>query len=97
MRKIEKSIVFFEKLFRDDQLNTSHISLCVALFQIWEKSRFQNPYRIYRNQLMKLARIRSIATYHKCIKDLVFYRVIIYYPSYNSHKGTFIEIVDFAE
>lgn len=97
MTKIEKSMVFFEKVFKDDQLNTSHISLCVALFQVWDKSRFQNPFRVYRNQLMKLSRIRSIATYHKCIKDLVAYRFIIYNPSYNSHKGTFIEIVDLTE
>lgn len=94
MEQIEKSIVFFEQIFKDDNLNPSHISLYIALFQIWSTKRFQNPFRIYRQDVMKLSKIKSIATYHKCISELRDSGFIAYSPSYNSYHGTFVEIID---
>ncbi|WP_241277905.1 MULTISPECIES: hypothetical protein [Chryseobacterium] len=44
---------------------------------------------------MKLGKIKSFATYHKCIRDLHNAGFIIYSPSYNSYKGSLVEIVDF--
>ncbi|WP_262497429.1 hypothetical protein [Mucilaginibacter auburnensis] len=39
---------------------------------------------------MTLAHIHSIATYHKCIKDLIAMGVIYYIPSYNYYQGSLI-------
>jgi len=44
---------------------------------------------------MNLAKIKSFATYHKCIKELHNAGFIIYSPSYNPYKGSLIEIIDF--
>ena len=43
---------------------------------------------------MKLSKIKSFATYHKCIKELHDAGFIIYSPTYNSYIGSSIEIVD---
>lgn len=51
----------------------------MALFQYWNYNRFQNPFRIDREELMSLSKIGSKNTYHKCMKELHTYRYIIYH------------------
>lgn len=95
MKNNKNIIVFFERVIEDDRLYPSHISMYVSLFQFWSLNRFQNSFRISREDVMKLSKIRSIATYHKCIRELCRAGFIRYSPSYNSYKGSLIEIVDF--
>jgi hypothetical protein len=52
------------------ELTCYHISLiaaCIYCANIQRSTRI----RVSRNKLMKVSRIRSFATYHKCVKDLV--------------------------
>ena len=95
MKQAKNINSFFERVIEDDRLYPSHISMYVSLFQFWSLNRFQNPFRIYREDIMKLSKIKSFATYHKCIKELYDAGFIIYSPSYNSYKGSLIEIIDF--
>ncbi|QOW09909.1 hypothetical protein Q73A0000_05810 [Kaistella flava (ex Peng et al. 2021)] len=95
MKQSKNIISFFERVIEDDRLNPSHISMYVSLFQLWSLNRFQNPFRICREEVMKLGKIKSIATYHKCIRELYEAEFIIYLPSYDSYKGSLIEIIDF--
>jgi hypothetical protein len=53
----------------------------MALFQYWNFNRFQNPFPIYRDNMMKQSKIGSKNTYHKCIKDLHQLKYINYHPS----------------
>jgi hypothetical protein len=46
---------------------------------------------------MSLAHINSIATYHKCIKDLSSFGYIGYMPSYNYHQGSLVYLNDHNE
>lgn len=85
---------FFECLIKDDRLLPSHISMYVSLFQFWSLNHFQNPFRICREIVMESSKIRSLATYHKCIRELHQAGFIIYSPSYNSFKGSLIEMMD---
>lgn len=85
---------YLEHLIADERLLPSHISMYVSLFQCWKLNRFQNPFRIRRAELMRSSKIKSLATYHKCIKELDQAGFIIYLPSYNSYKGTLIEITN---
>ena len=94
MKRSNNIIRFFERVVEDDQLYPSHISMYVALFQLWSSNHFQNSFRISREEVMKLSKIKSIATYHKCIKELCDAGFIIYLPSYDSYKGSLIEIID---
>lgn len=53
----------------------------MALFQYWNFNRFQNPFPVYRDNMMKLSKIGSKNTYHKCIKELHQAKYIYYHPS----------------
>ena len=94
MKQSKNIISFFERVVEDDRLYPSHISMYVSLFQLWSLNHFQNSFRICREEVMKLSKIKSIATYHKCIRELNQAGFIIYLPSYDSSKGSLIEIID---
>ncbi|WP_233788930.1 hypothetical protein [Chryseobacterium scophthalmum] len=59
---------FYEKVAQDNTLNPTHISLYLGLFQFWNFNRFRNPFSISRDELMRISKIHSKATYHKCLK-----------------------------
>lgn len=86
---------FFDKVSKDDRLNPTHISLYVSLFQFWNACRFHNPISISRNEAMKVSKICSKATYHKCIRELNDFGYLSYHPSYNPFKGSLVYLFDF--
>lgn len=47
--------------------------------------------------VMQLSKIKLIATYYKCMRDLCRFGLINYSPSYNSYQGTFVEINEFLK
>ena len=86
---------FFEKVADDDRLNPTHISMYVSIFQLWNANRFKNPVSISRNMVMKVCKISSTATYHKCMKELHQFGYLEYAPSYNPFKGSLVFLFDF--
>ncbi|KQT23738.1 hypothetical protein ASG22_06780 [Chryseobacterium sp. Leaf405] len=95
MKQNNKIIDFFGNVIKDYQMSPAHISLYVSLFQMWSINEYQTPFHICRKYVMQLSKIKSFATYHKCIKELHEARFIIYSPSFNPHIGSSIEIIDF--
>jgi hypothetical protein len=93
MNYIKHLTGFFEKVTVDYDLNPTHISLYIAMFQAWNQNRFINPICISRDELMRISKISSKATYHKCIKDLIENGYIIYNPSFNPYKSSTVEIL----
>lgn len=85
-----------EKFIKDDRLNPTHISLYLALFQYWNLNRFSNPFSISRGEIMKLSKIGSKSTYHKCIKQLHYWNYLEYVPSHNPFKGSKVIMFNFA-
>lgn len=83
---------FFQKIIHDTELNPTHVSLYMALFQTWNVNRFQNPISITRNEMMRISKIYSKATYHKCINELHTKEYIKYEPSHNPFKGSLIHV-----
>ncbi|WP_282123347.1 hypothetical protein [Algibacter mikhailovii] len=78
----------YERFYEDNKLNATHISLYMALFQFWNTNRFTNPFFINRSDAMKLSKIGSKNTYHKCIRDLHKQKYIKYKPSNNPTKSS---------
>ena len=74
---------FFMSIREDNRISATHISLYMALYQIYILNSFQNPIEISRLSVMDRAKISGLATYHKCIKDLNDYNYIRYIPSFN--------------
>lgn len=94
MNYIKHLAGFFDKVAADERLNPTHVSMYVSLFQFWNASRFENPISISRSELMRVSKISSTATYHKCIKELHDYGYFNYMPSYNPFKGSLVYLFD---
>lgn len=92
MNYIRHLTAFFSKVYEDDGLQATHVSLYMALFQIWNISRFKNPISINRSETMRLAKIGSKTTYHKCLKKLHELGYIKYQPSRNPLKGSLVHM-----
>ncbi len=97
MNYIKHLTGFFDRIIPDRNLNPTHVSLYIALFQFWNINRFKNPISITRDEVMRICKISSKATYHKCMRDLNDNNYIKYEPSYNPYKGSMVILFDFSE
>jgi hypothetical protein len=79
---------FFERLAEDRRLSSYHISLYIALFQLWNANRFSDQFTISRMEVMQLGRLGSANTYARCIRELADWGYITYQPSSNLHSGS---------
>ena len=95
MNYIRHLTAFFEKISTDYRLNPSHVSMYMALFHFWNINHFTNPISISRDQTLRLSKIGSNHTYHKCLHDLHEYGYIIYKPSHNPLRGSLIYLCTF--
>ncbi|RLJ69215.1 hypothetical protein BCL90_5313 [Pedobacter alluvionis] len=84
----------YSKLVRcmgaDSRMLATHVSLFAALFVCWQHSGFASPFAVTRKKLMAYSRIVSVATYHKCIKELDAFGYICYQPSYHPIRGSLV-------
>lgn len=97
MNYIKHLTGFFDRVVKDRHLNPTHISLYMALFQYWNVNRFQNPISITRDEIMRISKICSKATYHKCMKELNDKSYIKYEPSFNPFKGSMVILFNFSD
>src|SRR5690554_5257355 len=79
----------------DERLNPTHVSLYLALFLFWNMNRFRNPISISRSEVMRVSKIGSNATYHRCITDLHKWKYLEYIPSKNPFKGSMVNMFIF--
>ncbi|MCB0461135.1 MAG: hypothetical protein KDC81_00380 [Flavobacteriaceae bacterium] len=86
----------FNQFSKDNRLNPTHISLYIALFQLWNLNRFLEEFFINRDEVMQLSKIGSKSTYHRCIKELNYWKYIVYFPSHNPYRGSKIKMFKFG-
>ena len=79
-----------KRMSGDERLMASHVSLFTALFIQWQRNSFISPFPITRRQLMTHSKIASVATYHKCIRQLDDCSYIRYQPNYHPKKGSLV-------
>jgi hypothetical protein len=79
---------FFAAVADDPRINTTHISLYMALLHYWKEHGFLSPMRVFSHEVMQIAKILSSATYHRCIRDLHDFGNIRYEPSYKRNQGS---------
>jgi hypothetical protein len=84
------------KFAKDERLNTAHVSLYLALFQFWNLNRFENPISLNRSEVMRVSKIGSKTTYHRCITELSEWGYLKYMPSKNPMKGSTINMYTFG-
>jgi hypothetical protein len=78
----------YKDMSSDQRVSVWHISLYMALLHRWCENDYANPVQITRREIMKLAHIGSVATYHKFINQLQEFEYIKYSPSYNPSLGS---------
>ena len=91
--KVKELTSFYSAIKDDSRIGACHISLYMALFQLYNLNGFCNPVFITRSSVMLVAKISGIATYHKCIKDLHAYGYIQYLPSYNPSVSSKVNLL----
>ena len=79
-----------KRMESDKRVLATHVSLFTALFIFWQRGGFVSPFAITRKTVMAYAKIASIATYHKCIRELDEYGYIRYQPSFHPAKGSLV-------
>lgn len=80
-------MTILEAVNSDDRLNSYHISLYTALLYYGKGIR-QLPFHASRRKLMGFSRIKSGATYHKCLRQLISYGYLDYHPSFHPQQGS---------
>lgn len=73
----------FDRILKDSGLITSQLGLIMALYYYSHTGNLSLPFQVSRRKLMAFSKIRSISTYHRCIKILVKLGYIDYVPSYH--------------
>lgn len=73
-------------------IGATHVCLYMSLLSCYVRNDFQNPIKISRANVMKTAKIGGIATYHKCMKDLVASGYIHYQPSFHPGFSSQVEV-----
>jgi hypothetical protein len=91
--KVKKVIVLLEKVLNRPEFNPSHIAVFTAILKEFLIQDVKDGFRITRGRIMRLAQIRSIATYHHCIKGLVKANLILYQPSFHPKLGTMVKFL----
>jgi hypothetical protein len=91
--ELNKMIVdFMEKAREDPYIGPSHISVFMALiFECNLQGGFENM-KVSRREVMCRAKISSIVTYFKCMKDLDQFSYLQYSPSTSGLTGSRITI-----
>ncbi len=59
-------------------------------------NRFKNTISIHREDTMRLSKIGSKNTYHKCISELSQWGFFLYCPSHNPMKGSTVKMYKFG-
>lgn len=81
---------FFSEVEHAEWVTPFHISIYLSLFEIWNLNHYKNPVSISRRKIMKMSKIASNATYHKCMRELVRGGYIRYSPSYHPLIGSLV-------
>ncbi|MDB4926560.1 hypothetical protein [Mucilaginibacter sp.] len=83
---------FLKNAEGDDRLLPTHISLFIAMFYYRPDDAGGDYFQVSRKKLMRFSRIKSVATYHKCIRELVAYGYIIYQPTYDPYRASKVSL-----
>lgn len=84
---------FYANVIQEAVIGSSHISLYMALYQLWSRNNWCSPIFVKRKEVMVLAKIGSSATYHKCLKQLVETGCIQYEPCPNPKRKSKIYLI----
>ena len=93
MKKAPAELALLKAVQQQKGLSPFHISLYTAMLSLWQEQQYSTPFRVTRSKLMATSGIRSPATYHKCLKELIKEEYIIYEPSFDKHIASRVTLI----
>jgi hypothetical protein len=87
MTLLKNEVAAFGSLLRKAEKDKS---LLAALFVFWQRNGFKSPFNVNRKELMAFSKIASVATYHKCMRELDGRGYIKYAPSFHPKTGSLV-------
>ena len=85
---------FYETIEKDSRINSTHISLYMALLRHCNINGGTNPFPIERSVIMRYAKINARYTYSKCINNLKDFGYVQYKPSTNAVNCSTIYLIE---
>lgn len=79
---------YLRRITADTRVNTSHLSIYMALLTCWQDQNYPGQFKISRKEVMQLSKIAAISTYHRCMKEMISFGYFKYEPEYDSYKGS---------
>jgi len=83
---------YLELMSRDLKIKAIHVAIIMAIFHIAIENNSFRTVQISRRQVMGISHIKSIATYHRYLKELVHMGYVKYHPSYHPRDGSSITL-----
>jgi len=84
---------FLKQAAADKRLFPTHICLFMAIFYHSPEGLPFTEFQVSRRKLMLFSRIKSKATYHKCLSELVAFGYVSYEPSFNPYKASLVRML----
>lgn len=88
MSTVKYILDFFHHAKTDGRIRPLHVSVYLALYQYWVLGDCTNPVLVSRRKIMETAKVKSIVSYHKGIRELCKFGYISYIPSYDPRIRT---------
>lgn len=85
---------FFTTAVNDSRIGPAHISLYLALLQWYFSHEGREPLSFYARDIMPMAKLASVTTFHRAIRDLNEYGYIKYIPSFNPRHASVVFLSD---
>lgn len=88
---------WFEIMRISEEVKPTHIAIYIALFRMWNQSRFAPVFIINRMELMNVSKIGNKSVYSDCMKDLHRWGWIKYAPSNSKYSNSTVTMVNFTD
>lgn len=95
-QRIDLIAKFYEAILFDKRISFRHIAIYIALVQHIDNGEFTGEVQITRKKIMQYSKIKSLATYHKCMSELQQFGYIEYKPSWHPSIGSLVLLNDLS-
>lgn len=77
---------FFDAIRKDPCINTTHISIYMALVYYGKDQPTASTIHVYSQQIIDICKISSRSTYYRCMHDLHAFGYLQYMPVFKRNK-----------
>jgi hypothetical protein len=94
MERTQYFETFYEAIGNDTRIGPVHVSVYMALLNLWDKQGHVNPIHIFSRDIMPMAKISGVATYYRTMKELNKYGYIKYISTYDRILGSLVYLLE---